>query len=254
MKTIFAAVLLSLALACSALSQTISDVKSEFEKATVERGQLHEEFNITEKKNAEFKAQKKDLDFDRELFERDKAPHNALAADHATRLTALTTAIADHNQAVSSYTQQTAAHNANQCHYHDGHPEECNWYVQEGYRLLNWQTQLNNEDGSLRKYSGDMDAEAARINQSKADLDSRWAAIKERCDEFDARLAIFNAQVDKHNAAWHANEDRFARILRTMASIGVQTNACKEALKDTRDGALENIHAVCGAMFDGNRP
>jgi chromosome segregation ATPase len=112
---------------------------------------------------------------------------------------------------------------------------------------------LNAQSAELNTSGNALNDEGARVNADKAMIDQQGQNLDAAIKAYKDKMAILNAEIEKHNHAWQENEASIARVLATLKDAGVQVEDCQNALKDTRDGALENIHAVCGRMFDGNR-
>lgn len=284
MKRIAIAVL-SLLFALPTFAQTgdIHALMNELNGAFGERGQLHDEFNAQNHEKDSVASQGHDVVLDQESYDKALAKHNAwqkaamespARAEHdatAARLTQLVAAqtnkVNDLTGRMNNYKQREAQHNANRCYYPANNPSACNWYENERQQLANEANSLTNEGAQLNQQAAAYNAQKAeldtqrqsfvaendRINADAKMVDQQGVNLNAAILAYKTRLAAFNEAIKRHNQAWAENEAKIARILIDLKAIGVQTGNCQNALKDTRDGALENIHAVCGQMFDGNK-
>jgi chromosome segregation ATPase len=258
----------------------IADLKNQLNGLFQERGNLHEEYNNQGREKTSLDSQGHDVVLDQQQYDKALAKHNDWSADQNKRC-------ADHDLAVANVTQlfvplrarQTAVQarfaanqqfaanlTANRCFYPPDNPGYCSGYEQQRSQQMNELNQIKAEAAQIDAEAAPLNARVAELNVSGEALNSEGqrvnadkAQIEQQGQNLDAaikaykdRLATLNAAILRHNNDWQENEAKIARILATLKSVGVQVDDCQNALKDTGDGALENIHAVCGSMFDGN--
>jgi hypothetical protein len=274
------AALVMLVGAAFAQDAQIADLKNQLDGLFVNRGNLHEEYNNQDREKISLASQGKDVVLDQAQYDKALAKHNDWAADQNKRA-------ADHDLASAHLTQlfaplrarqadvvsrfnanqQWAANlTANRCFYPPDNPGYCSAYEQQRSQQISQMGQLKAEAAQIDAEAAPLNAQVAELNVSAAELTSegdRVNADKVRIDAqgkvlddailaYKTRLATLNAAIERHNHDWMDNEAKIARILATLRDAGVQVDNCQNALKNTGDGALENIHAVCGQMFDGN--
>ena len=254
--------------ATPALAQDdIHALMGQLDNAQQERSALRDEHNSLTQAHKALDGQLDNLKLDQAQYDKAFAAHQArvdqfneknkaydLAAAHQTEL------VNDETAKLNVHQQWASQHNANQCHYPEGNPGVCAAYSAEAAQIDQDAAQIRAESASinasseaLNQEAASINAEAERINADKAQVDQQGQNLNAAIADYRANVAEYQAKADRHNQALAENEAKFARILADLKAIGKQTDDCTNALKDTRDGALENIHAVCGRMFDGNR-
>jgi chromosome segregation ATPase len=259
----------------------IANLENQLNAAFGDRGILHDEYTKEESEKKSLDSQGKDVVLDQQTYDKALAKHNAWSTDQNKR-------VADHDLAVANLTQlyaplkerqtavqsrfaenqqQIAQHTANRCYYPPDNPGACAGYDQQSNALNNELANIKAEAAAIDAAAAPLNAqnveltasgnalndEGARVNADKAMIDQQGQNLDAAIKAYKDRLATLNAEIEKHNHAWQENEAKIARILADLKAVGVQVDDCNNALKDTREGALENIHAVCGRMFDGNR-
>jgi chromosome segregation ATPase len=136
------------------------------------------------------------------------------------------------NQRATALNTQVEQHNSNRCVAPSDNPGACAAYNAEAAHLTEQMASLTNEDASLQKTAELIE----QLKQTLTEKTMKWAAAKQQ-----------------NISDTNENEANITRLRKTLTELRHQYEDCRDALKDKRDGALENSHAVCGAMFDGNK-
>jgi chromosome segregation ATPase len=246
-----------------------------------ERGREHDDYNAMGQAKKSLDSQQHDVQLDQQQWDKAFATHQKWLADWQVKQDANQADIARHTKLVADNTAKVAdvsarssvhkqwadRHNANRCYYPPNNPNACAGYeaerqqiAQEAASLTSEINAVNAEAARLNALAADLNAvhtplaeEGGRINADKAMVDQQGQNLNNAIAAYKAQAEKYNAWAKKHNDEWNANEAKIARILADLKAAGVQTDNCQNALKNTGDGALENIHAVCGHMFDGNK-
>jgi DNA repair exonuclease SbcCD ATPase subunit len=269
MKRIVGFTLLFLMALCTPVfAQDVNDLKNQLLGALQTQDKLHDNYLNMNHELDSINSQLHDVNLDQEMYDKALAKHDDWANKHNDEVTnnaqeqqSQIAKAASYNSRNNANIAATTQHNANKCYYPPDNPSACAAYDAEAHRQDAEAAQLGQERAYLTTENtriwGDsarLTAEADRVNADKARVDAQGQNLNDAIAAYKKRAADFNARKDKHNADWEANQAKIARILSDLKQIGVQVGNCENALKDTRDGALENIHSVCGSMFDGNRP
>jgi chromosome segregation ATPase len=259
----------------------IHTLMNQLNDGLAERGRGHDDYNAMGQAKKSLDSQEHDVQLDQQQWDKAFATHQKWLADwqvkqdanqadiarHTQLVAASTAKVADVSARTSAHTQWADRHNANRCYYPPNNPNACAGYeaerqqiAQEAANLASEISAVNAEAARLNALAADLNAihgplveEGGRINADKAMVDQQGQNLNAAIAAYKAQAEKYNAWVKKHNDEWNANEAKIARILTDLKAAGVQTDNCQNALKNTGDGALENIHAVCGQMFDGNK-
>jgi chromosome segregation ATPase len=135
-----------------------------------------------------------------------------------------------YEQATASYRSAVAQHNEHQCVAPADNPGACAAYNAEA-------NELNTRKASLEKEGGSLDTTAKLLEELRSTLANKvdkWAADKKR-NNYESSL----------------NEANIESMEKTLAAMRREYEKCKDSIKN---GSLEEMHAICGAPFDGNRP
>jgi chromosome segregation ATPase len=161
----------------------------------------------------------------------------ARLADITTQEANFATAIARHNaeaaandEKVRASDDAVEAHNASQCSYPDGHPEQCAGY--------------NDESRSLNANKEYLQSIADGLNREKTNLDAAGEGLQMQVDDFNKFKDDFNARND-------ANEHSIDVLMRVLAMLQKTTASCQDVLQDPTT-TPERLHEACGQGADGN--
>ncbi|HXH65017.1 MAG TPA: hypothetical protein VNH42_05850 [Mariprofundaceae bacterium] len=130
----------------------------------------------------------------------------------------------------------------------DSHNSRCSGSFTDG----NYVNQCNEEASQMNAESASLNNENDSLNQT---LDLLKKAVQTQQEQeklvYDQDKKDYDEQVRIYNLE--------TKILTRLKQIAGQNDSCKEAIaavdaNPNNEAAKERMHAVCGAMFDGNRP
>jgi len=141
------------------------------------------------------------------------------------------------------HASQKASHDANQCTFPEGHPENCAAYNAEAKRLDEWARRLNEDKKLLKMRSSGLDEARENLNKGTLDWFARKKSNNATLNDLEAKE---KAAVEK--AKRMTMDDGFLRIPRLRR---LMSEHCANLSEVGTQAALEMASQCLQRVFDG---